>query len=165
MHIDQRKEQFSRAYVHAVASVAGFSLASPAVDEDSVDVIFCSRGKGGTLRAPRLEAQLKCSSTEIMRETHVAFPLKRKNYDELRPTNFVVPRILIVLVVPSAPEDWLSQGEEALAMRRCAYWLSLHGFEESANEHTVTVQVPRTGLFSPMALQQMMARIGNGELP
>jgi hypothetical protein len=59
MHIDQRKEQFSRAYVHAVASVAGFSLASPVVDDDSVDVIFCSRGKGGTLRAPRLEAQLK----------------------------------------------------------------------------------------------------------
>lgn len=165
MHIDQRKEQFSRAYVHAVASVAGFSLASPAVDDDSVDLIFCSRGKSGTLRAPRLEAQLKCSSAEIVRESHVAYPLQRKNYDELRPTDFVVPRILIVLIVPPALEDWLAHGEDALAMRRCAYWVSLHGLDESASERTVTVHVPRTGLFSPLALQQIMTRVGNGGLP
>lgn len=38
MHISQQQEQFSRAYVHAIASVAGFTLYIPQVDDDSVDL-------------------------------------------------------------------------------------------------------------------------------
>ncbi len=38
MHISQQQEQFSRAYVHAIASVAGFTIYTPQVDDDSVDL-------------------------------------------------------------------------------------------------------------------------------
>jgi len=37
MDINQQKEQFSNAYIQAVASVAGYSLYKPNVDDDSVD--------------------------------------------------------------------------------------------------------------------------------
>ena len=37
VEINQRKEQFSNAYLQAVASTAGYSLYKPVVDDDSVD--------------------------------------------------------------------------------------------------------------------------------
>ena len=38
MDINQRKEQFSRAYVLAVASAAGYAWYQPSVDDDSIDL-------------------------------------------------------------------------------------------------------------------------------
>jgi hypothetical protein len=77
MEISQRKEQFSRAYVHAVAAVAGFAHYSPSVDDDSIDIGFAQRGGGGTTRAPHLEAQIKCSAQGLVSED-IKFPLKKK---------------------------------------------------------------------------------------
>lgn len=37
MDINQQKEQFSSTFVRVVASVAGYALYMPEVDEDSVD--------------------------------------------------------------------------------------------------------------------------------
>lgn len=51
MDINQQKEQFSNAYLQAVASVAGYSLYKPNVDDDSVDWgIAASGGTGRILR-------------------------------------------------------------------------------------------------------------------
>lgn len=38
MEISQRKEQFSRAYVLAVAAAAGYAWYQPSVDDDSIDL-------------------------------------------------------------------------------------------------------------------------------
>jgi len=54
MHISQQQEQFSRAYVHAIASVAGFTIYTPQVDDDSVDLGIAQTGGRGTIRSPRL---------------------------------------------------------------------------------------------------------------
>ncbi len=58
--LNQMKEQFSHAYVKAVAAVAGFAWYKPSVDDDSIDLGLAQRGGGGTTRSPRLEIQLKC---------------------------------------------------------------------------------------------------------
>ena len=47
MTLDDQKEQFSFAYVRAVASAAQISVSEPAVDDDSIDLIFHRRGGGG----------------------------------------------------------------------------------------------------------------------
>jgi len=58
MTLDGRKEAFSRAYVEAVAAVAGYGAYRPTVDDDSVDLDIAARGGGGlgpyriTLSAP-----------------------------------------------------------------------------------------------------------------
>ncbi len=46
MDIDQRKEQFSHAYVKAVAAVAGFAWYKPSVDDDSIDLAWLRRVAG-----------------------------------------------------------------------------------------------------------------------
>src|SRR3954454_9711632 len=103
MDIAQRKEQFSHAYVRAVASVAGYTVYKPEVDDDSVDLGLAAKGRGDTIRSPRLEMQLKCTAQNVVRTAHVGFELNKKNYDDLRGSDLLVPRILVVVVVPEQP--------------------------------------------------------------
>jgi hypothetical protein len=165
MTIDDQKEQFSFAYVRAVAATARIAVNEPTVDDDSVDLILQQKGTGGIFRSPRLEVQVKCTEAATITAAHIAYPLKIKNYDELRPTDFLVPRILIVVVVPNSLADWLNHSEPELAMRRCGYWRSLRGEQSTINTTSVTVHLPRTNQFTVTELQAMMQRIGNGGYP
>lgn len=167
MDANQQKEQFSRAYVHAVASVAGFSLYEPSVDDDSIDLGFARRGgaDGDCICSPRVEAQLKCTSRDVIGDESLSFDLKVKNYNELCPENFLVPRILIVVVVPDSMTDWLTHTEKELVLRRCAWWISLRGQPKSTNTSTERTHIPRAQVFSPQALTSMMERIAAGETP
>ncbi len=165
MTLDDQKEQFSFAYVRAVAAVTQIAVSEPAVDDDSIDLIFQQRGGGGIVRSPRVEAQVKCSEAATVHPAHIAYPLKLKNYDELRPVDVLVPRILIVVLVPDNLGDWLNHNEQELAMRRCGYWLSLRGEAATANATNVTVHLPRVNQFTVAELQGIMQRISNGQNP
>src|SRR5712692_1428702 len=161
----QQKEQFSNAYLRAVVATAGYNVYKPEVDDDSVDWGIGTRGGIGTIRSPRVELQLKCTSQEVIKEMHLAYPLKLKNYDDLRFDDYQVPRILLVIIVPENLGEWLTQSEEQMTLRRCGYWLSLRGQLEVPNISSVTVYVPRAQMFNVAQLQEMMQRIANGGGP
>ena len=91
--------------------------------------------------------------------------MKLKNYNDLRDTTVQVPRILIVVLVPDALNEWLDHTEPQMAMRRCGYWLSLRGLPDSLNAAGQTVQMRRAHLFTITQLQAIMGRIGQGGLP
>jgi hypothetical protein len=161
---NDQKEEVSRAYVQAVAATAGFAVYEPSIDDDSIDMGISSGGSAGMQRRPRVELQLKCTAAETPAEPKISFPLKLKNYDDLR-IESSVPRILVVMLVPEMVSDWLSHSETELAVRRCAYWVSLLGMPESQNTSTVTVALPRGNLFSVDGLRGIMSRINNGGKP
>lgn len=165
MNPDQQKEQFSHAYVKAVASVAGFAWYKPSVDDESVDLGLSQKGGAGTIRSPRLEMQLKCAARETPSEATFNFSIKLKNYNDLRDPNVLVPRILIVVLVPADPIEWLLHSESELSLRRCGYWATLRGLPGSDNQASQTVQMLRQRTFSVEALRAMMQRIENGGVP
>lgn len=159
MHESMQKEQFSRAYVQAVAAVAGFSWAAPSVDDDSIDMYLARRGGNGAIRSPRLDLQLKCCAAAPPTEDPIRFPLSRKNYDDLRNPQVMIPRII------TKPESWLRQTEKEMTLRRCGYWASIRGSSEVKNEVSVTVDFPRNQRFTPESLSAMMDRIAEGDFP
>ena len=163
MHINQRKEQFSRAYVHAVASVAGYALYEPYVDDDSIDCGIAARGDAGTFFSPRVELQLKSSSRDIVKKGRIIYPLGIKNYNDLRVENVLVPRILVVVIVPKDIDYWLIQTEEEMCFKHCGYWHSLCGMGEAKSTRTINVSLLRDRQFTVDALRGIMGRIGRGE--
>jgi hypothetical protein len=165
MDLSARKEEFSRAYVKVVAAACGFATAQPTVDNDSVDLTLAARGGDGTTRSPRLDIQLKCTSQQVLAEETVNLPLPVHNYEQLRPTNFMVPRILVVVIVPEDLADWLKHTEQELLIRHCGYWYSLRGFPATDNTETVTVNIPRTQVFDVAGVTDMMGRLAAGGLP
>lgn len=164
MTLNEQKEQFSYAYVRAVAAVARVTVTKPEIDDDSVDLMLKLKSLGGPVRSPQIDAQVKCTGNANVAVDHVAFPLKLKNYHELRGTDFLVPRLLIVVTVSDALADWLNHTEHELALRRCGYWMSLRGFPDVPNQDTVTVRIPRTQHFTVTALGDMMARVANRQM-
>ena len=98
---------------------------------------------------------------------HLAYPITRKNYDDLRHTDHQVPRLLVVVSVPEDLATWLSHTDENLVLCHCGYWLSLYGqpaFDSVAKEPRKTVHVPRSQPFTAPALVEIMGRIGRKEL-
>ena len=91
--------------------------------------------------------------------------IKLKNYNDLRIEQILVPRILVVVLVPDDPDDWLAHTEAELAFRRCGYWSSLRGLPASANATGQTVRMSRRRTFTIEAVRAIMTRIGNGGLP
>jgi len=166
MTLDMRKEEFSHAYVKAIAACAGFAWSKPSVDDDSVDLCLHQRGGGGTIRSPRLDLQLKCKASNPPDDPNgFSHSLKIKNYDDLRESNVQVPRILVVVLVPEDVNQWIDHQEPQMALRHCGYWHSLRGLGPSENAQGQTVRISRTNQFNVASLRNMMERIGNGELP
>lgn len=164
MDLNQQKEQFSRAWVQAIAAVAGFGWSTPSVDDDSIDLTLHQTGGRGTTRSPKLDLQLKCKTDETPLGDF-SFLLKIKNYDDLRCTDVMVPRILVIVLVPNQPSAWVDHAADGLTLRRCGYWLSLRGLPDCSNSKGLTIKVPHNQTFTVGALQAMMNRIGQGGLP
>lgn len=163
MYATAQKEQFSLAYVHAVASASGFNLGRFEVDDDSVDVVLKARGLVENVRSPHLELQLKCTQNLAEHDEGWTFPLKRKNYEDLRPTDLHVPKLLVVLRVPSNPSDWITQSTEEMVLRHCAFWRCLYGEPAMPDEKkSITVTVPRKNVFNVAGLKEIIKRIGEG---
>lgn len=162
MTLDQQKEQFSRAWVHAIAATAGFRLYRADPDIDSDDIGFSD----AKLKVrPRLEAQLKATETIQSGDEEIPYPLPVKNYNELVGDDFVVPRILIVLRVPRANANWIESRTEEMLLRHTAWWLSLRNHPHSSNSTSVTVHIPRLQVFTPQELRKLMAEIAEGRKP
>jgi hypothetical protein len=165
MDLNQRKQAFSKAYVKAVAAVCGYATGEPDVDDDSVDLTLSARGGSGTIRSPKLDIQLKCTARDVLSNGNLNFPLPIKNYDELRPTDLMVPRVLVVVLVPDEIMNWVLHSEEELVLRHCGYWYSLLGMPDTDNTTTVTVGIPRTQVFDVSGLGAIMTRLTEGGLP
>jgi hypothetical protein len=163
MDLSQRKEQFSRVYVRAVATVAGFTVYQPEVDDDSIDLGITGRIAHDIPSRPRIELQLKCTGVKALRGDHIVYRLKLKNYDDLRLDDPIVPRLLVVVLVPGDESQWLRQTHEHLCLRRCAYWGSLRGMGESRALAKVSIRLTRQNLFSVEGLQSLMSRAGRRE--
>lgn len=120
-------------------------------------------GSAGVVRFPKLEAQLKSWTAPVEREGHFRYPLKLRNYDHLRIPNheLFLPRILVLVTMPSSPADWFFMTHETGTLRHCAYWMSLAGMPPSGNQATVTIEVPKDNQFSVQALEEIMERIAN----
>lgn len=163
---EQRQEELSRAYLHAVAAKCGFALGNWTQDQSCIDVTVGAAGVlgGGSLADPKLDVQLKCTANQtLVRQDHVALQLARRQYERLTAKSFV-PKILVVLVLPEQEGDWVIHSPEQLMLRRCAYYMVTTGLPGITTETTV-VHVPLGNVFSPDALTAMLGRLSRGEAP
>lgn len=170
LQLNDQKEEFSYAYIHAVASVAGCPVqrASRQFDQAGVDLSILSpeglsENPEAIIAYPRLDIQVKCTAADVTQDTFLHYPLNLKNYNELRQPRLLIPRLLVVIIVPSDLLSWLTQSEISLSLHHCAYWVSLKGAPESPNRSSVTVYLPRNQIFTPETLRLLMQKITRGE--
>jgi hypothetical protein len=162
--------ELSYAYLHAVASRAGIICERSGTHTDDAGVDAVLRVKGpladdSLLTSFTVDVELKATIAQpVGQEGRYAFPLKMKNYDELRSVATIAPHLLVVLFLPGNPAEWLTHSQECLVARRCAYWLSLRGAPASENEISQTVYIPTANDLSVEALRGLMTRFSRREM-
>jgi hypothetical protein len=162
MRLNARKEKFSRAYVYALCSAVGCAVASWDADEDSVDLTIKKIAARGRIRSPSLDIQLKATARASIGPAGVSFPLKTKNFDDLRQPHHY-PRILLVVALPSDEVlEWLEQvNETRLSLMSCGYWARPSNLPDSENVTSTTVRLEQP--LTVRVLDDLMERISREE--
>ena len=111
---------------------------------------------------PAIDFQVKATGNlGAPKDGRRSYPLKRRNYDLLRDAT-QTPRLLVVLDLPKDEEMWMTLTNDNLTLRRRAYWLNLRGWDETANQTSVTVHLPIGNLFNVVALRELMEQSRQG---
>ncbi|MHB8260653.1 MAG: DUF4365 domain-containing protein [Bacteroidia bacterium] len=157
---NQIESELSLAYLQAVAANEGFAVDVPHIDSDSVDAVIAGKGKvdvTSTKHSPKIEVQLKATFNAIVNDGNIAYSLTIKNYDDLR-VDTVLPRLLVLLVLPQQQIDWLIHQPDKLILQKCAYYLNLKGLPTSVNAGHQTVYIPTLNMLTPAALKDLMIK-------
>jgi len=162
--------ELSYAYLHAVAARAGFGckVGSRIDDGASVDAFVRVNEKlsdDSTLWNFDIEVQLKATK-QTLTESDGRFSYYFqgiKRYDRLRDPGSPLPKLLVVLLLPNDPAQWLTLDENALISRRCAYWVSLERAPASDNETGKTIAIPKTQILSVEGLRNVALTLSRQE--
>lgn len=162
-----RQEQYSLAYVQAIASTAGYNTGKDDLDRDSEDMYVRHRRiavqPGGF---DRLSIQVKCTYSHSRSTGGIlGFPLSAKNYNDLRLT--CTPAILVVVTVPDQMMGALDFGADHMIMRNRAYWSCLRGLPElkDPEQNSVTVKFPVSQELTVDSLHSLMLKVAQGNWP
>lgn len=157
MDENTKKEEFSYAYIKIIAALAGIEviIAGRPSDNSGIDIILRAPGAINGLLSPSIDAQVKCVSTATIEEFFIKYSLKVKNYKRLVAPSQAL-QILILVIVPEEINTCLSITESGSVIRASAYWLNLQGKENTDNDETITIKIPKENLFTPNALKTIM---------
>ena len=165
MHIDEQGQQFSLAFIRAVSSVAGCAILPSEVDDDSVDLSIKRRGLStGKIRSPQIDVQAKHWRCGQLTADVVSYQLNIKNYDDLRYTDYIWPRIVVVVLVPENCAEWATCSDDEMVVRHCALWTSLRGLPQVDNQSKVSVRLSASRRLTPGMLSTLMDRASTGDM-
>ena len=149
----QIEEALSRSYLRALAGRAGFITAEYDFDMAGIDMQVRA-GPAGSDRV--LNVQLKATvNLGPPRAGAFRFRLNGRSYDVLRRVR-TDPLILVVLDLPRDPAFWLEVSDDALLLRRRAFWTNLAGAPLRGERRTVTVDIPAGNALDLATLNALM---------
>ena len=164
LSMNEMEAELSYAYLHAVASRAGFAceIAGRQSDRAGIDARIHVKERlapNASFTDFPVEIQLKATSRNLaLQKEHYSYWLKSDHYEKLRNPGVWSLRLLVVLLLPEDQSQWLTHDEDGMVSRKCAYWVSLRGAAPSDNATGQTVYIPRANRFSHDGLRALATR-------
>ncbi len=157
MDDNTKKEEFSYAYVKLLASVSGFIVtdANRALDNAGIDITIRAPGIIKGIFSPGIDAQVKCTSQDVVKDTFIKYPLPVKNYRRLIGKS-AVSQILIIVVVPKDLSNVINILQNETFVKSCAYWTSLKGRQDTSNDETITIEIPKENVLTSQVLKDQI---------
>jgi hypothetical protein len=160
------EEHLSRAYVMAVVARAGATF-TPTSSDYGIDgyiqgVTELSNGKCASTGHP-IQCQLKATTTCGLTNDDVLYDMDVAAYNKLARCEDPSLCLLVLLRLPERYEEWLTLSEDELVLKNCCYWHHITG-RPSANAASQRIKVPRTQLFTPAAVVELLNHAGRGEI-
>lgn len=149
-YAQQRKEWFSRAFLIAAASVAGFRVSWTGGSED-VDGVDATVRDGGVT----VDFQLKATSSPNLRNGCLLFDLDVPTYNKLRGIRSS-PAYLLVATLPKTVSEWLELTDKEATLRHRSYWLKLSNMPITGNKARIRLSVPEANMLTAKSIQEIM---------
>jgi hypothetical protein len=150
--LQHRKELLQRAYISAIASIAGVNVHIDKAEFDyGIDgnfVIIRQASNGSLFPDGRLEFQMKASTEVSVKKNHITYNLDAKTYNKLV-QRACDPAMLILLILPKEQEQWVSLSKDEMILRKCCYWHFLVDLPPSPNSQTVSIKIPINNVLTP----------------
>jgi hypothetical protein len=165
------ESELGYAYLHAVASKAGLNCYNNNRHSDGygtdATVEFFDKIPGTYITDVHLRIQLKSTyNYSLDSESNIKFELNSISlYNKLREFSGHPRRILVVLLLPDNPDDWLKCSPEELVLKKAAYWVSLYDAPATNNKSTITIKLPKGNLLTPENLISLCMRIAKDDVP
>jgi hypothetical protein len=148
---EQIKAAISQHFVQIIASRGGFKCAKPETDHgcDLTITKVATRQQAGRVRyidsGYFVDIQLKCTcEAQVIRtDADIAYDLEVKNYNDLihrRDSGALTPLILVLLVLPDEPAEWLTVTADNMIVRRAAYWF-VPPPDATATDNAATIRI------------------------
>lgn len=162
----EQMESFQESYLRAVVAAAGCTIAQFNID-DGIDAMIKHRSiKHLGDRDVYLNVQLKATHQVAPNPKNgkVSISIKNDRFELLATPNPTVNKILVAMIMPREPSDWLLASHNELALRHGAYWVNLAGLDATGKYDTVA-NAPTNQIFTDGSLCAIMERIGQGGAP
>ncbi|WP_261562421.1 DUF4365 domain-containing protein [Frankia tisae] len=151
---------FAENYVRALAAAAGLLIYRPEPDLDGVDLGFRYPGRSGLVSSPTVEVQVKSwSKPQVSGGEFLYDGLDGVQYNKLVDGPFVVPRFLVIVIVPPDSDSYTRIDTDGLLLRRLAYF---HGFDgatplrEPARRRGPRIRVPVGNVLTVSSLRRLV---------
>lgn len=164
------EEDLSKAYVMAIGARAGYSVDLDRPHDYTVDgtfheiiIVENQRNESGY----SIDFQLKASKNCVEENDFIKYDFDSNTYNYfIRRGNSKnsTPFILILLVLPDNPKEWLNITEESLILKKACYWYKIEKQEPTPNLNSKRIFIPKNQLLTPDSLQGLFKQVKEGEL-
>jgi hypothetical protein len=109
--------------------------------------------------------QSKSTITWEIDNGDIVYDLEAAAYNNLvrRTDTGASPFFLVLLCLHKDTAEWLDIAEEKMTLAKCTYWVHLKG-ASIANTSTKRIRIPRSNVFDPGAVSQLLSDIRSGVL-
>ncbi|MEM1291338.1 MAG: DUF4365 domain-containing protein [Cyanobacteria bacterium P01_H01_bin.162] len=162
-------EEISYAYIDAIAAICGYAavVTHRFLDHAGIDVGIKVPGEMFDCLAPTIDAQVKCTSRDVIREGEIRYSLDSRNYNRLVHQNPTAPQILIVVLAPKSIDSWVLHGRKkdriSTIIKASAYWQSIKGRKQTS-QNSKTVKIPIQQRLTSKSLADLMRRAAEKKL-
>ena len=159
-------EQMSKAFAKAVAAHAGLIMREYTIDYGIdgrfSDVRYDQKRNRYSENGFGIDFQIKATTNLIINSGRIVYDLEVKNYLDLIETDIGTPRILIVYSMPKEREQWITVTENETVLKKCAWWCTLKGHEDTDNKSKIRIEIPEKQLLTTNELQRLIQCVREG---
>jgi len=145
---------FGESFVRVLVSAAGLIAGQQDVDHTGVDFSIDFPGVRGTVRFPKIEAQVKSWSSPKGSDHAWHYTMDIEHYNNIAGMDFSVRRFLFLIIVPSDVREFAEVDDDSMRLSHCGYWLSLadQPVIDPETQGSITVRVPKRNKLTVPAL-------------
>jgi hypothetical protein len=149
------KERLGHAIVDLIASRAGCQTTQPHTDYKSTDINISPMADDLPMQ---IDVQIKGVTTLKIDGAFLKYRLEKRNYDHLRRTDLLVPRMLVVADINKLRSKWVRCKNDSVVFSNSVYWLDLHDLPDATQKTKVPVRIPIANRLDPDELVALLKR-------